>query len=103
MAKQDIIISSNLKSQNATSSLATTRPIENLIYSIRDVQVILDEDIANLYGVETKRLNEQVKRNIERFPPEFMFQLTKEEWNFLRSQFATLNSFSQINKRIKEL
>ena len=89
MTKQDIIISSNLKSQNATSSLATTRSIENLIYSIRDVQVILDEDIANLYGVETKRLNEQVKRNLDRFRSDFMFKLTTEEFSILKSQNAT--------------
>jgi len=53
--------------------------IKNRIYTLRDMQVILDFDIAELYGVETKRLNEQVKRNIERFPENFMFQLTKEE------------------------
>ena len=50
---------------------------------------MIDRDIAELYGVETKRLNEQVKRNIERFPERFMFQLTAEEYQFLRSQFAT--------------
>jgi len=52
-------------------------------------QVMLDRDLATLYGVETKRLNEQVKRNIKRFPENFMFHLTKEEC--LRSQIATLN------------
>ena len=50
--------------------------IENLIYEIRGFQVILDSDLAKLYGVETKRLNEQVKHNIKRFPEDFMFQLT---------------------------
>ena len=63
--------------------------IESLIKVIRGQQVMLDKDLATLYGVETKRLNEQVKRNIKRFPEDFMFQLTKEEC--LRSQFATLN------------
>ena len=63
--------------------------IENLIQVIRGKQVILDRDLARLYRVETFRLNEQVKRNIERFPDDFMFQLTKEEWNILRSQIAT--------------
>lgn len=53
---------------------------------------MLDSDLVLLYGVETKRLNEQVKRNISRFPGEFMFQLTKEEQDFLRSQFATIES-----------
>ena len=50
-----------------------------------------DSDLAELYGVPTGRLNEQVKRNIERFPEDFMFQLTSDEWNSLRSQIATLN------------
>lgn len=63
--------------------------IESLIFNIRGVQVMLDRDLAMLYGVPTKRLNEQVKRNIERFPEDFMFQLSIEECS--RSQFATLN------------
>ena len=63
--------------------------IESLIKVIRGQQVMLDRDLAALYGVEVKRLNEQVKRNIKRFPKDFMFQLIKEEC--LRSQFATLN------------
>ena len=67
----------------------TTQTIENRIYTIRDVQVMLDKDLAELYGVETKRINEQVKRNIERFPKEFCFQLTKDESDFLRLQIAT--------------
>ena len=58
--------------------------IESLIKVIRGQQVMLDRDLATLYGVETKRLNEQVKRNIKRFPEDFMFQLTKDEC--LRSQ-----------------
>ena len=63
--------------------------IEPLIKVIRGQQVMLDRDLAMLYGIETKRLNEQVKRNIKRFPEDFMFQLTKDEG--LRSQIATLN------------
>lgn len=66
-----------------------TDNVEALIKIIRGRQVMFDRDLAMLYGVETKRLNEQVKRNIKRFPDDFMFQLTKEEC--LRSQFATLN------------
>jgi len=66
--------------------------IESLIHIIRGLQVMLDSDLAMLYGVETKRLNEQVKRNIDRFPADFMFQLTKEETVCLRSQFVTLNN-----------
>ena len=57
---------------------------------VRGVKVILDSDLADMYGVETKRLKEQVKRNISRFPSHFMFELTKEEYLVLRSQIATL-------------
>ena len=66
--------------------------IESLIHTIRGQIVMVDFDLAMLYGVLNKRLNEQVKRNIERFPDDFMFQLTKEEWNTLRSQIATANT-----------
>src|SRR5436190_15670356 len=59
------------------------------IYLIRNQKVMLDFDLSSLYPVEIKRLNEQVKRNANRFPKDFMFQLTKEEWKSLRSQFAT--------------
>ena len=68
-----------------------SQSIQNKIYTIRDTQVMLDEDLAVLYGVEAKRLNEQVKRNIERFPEKFRFQLTENEYENLRSQFATLS------------
>lgn len=60
------------------------------IYFIRSKKVMLDRDLAEMYSVETKRLNEQVRRNLKRFPPDFMFQLTEEESNSLRSQIATL-------------
>ena len=63
--------------------------IENLIQVIRGKQVILDRDLARLYGVETRVLNQAVQRNIERFPADFMFQLSKEEFENLKSQFAT--------------
>lgn len=70
-------------------------PIESLIYVIRGQQVMIDSDLARLYGVETRRLNEQVKRNIERFPDDFMIQLTKDEIQNLMSQIATSSSRSQ--------
>jgi len=63
--------------------------IQNMIYEIRDQQVMLDADLAKIYQVETRRLNEAVKRNIDRFPPEFMFQLTQTEYDNLKPQFAT--------------
>ena len=66
------------------------------ILEIRGKKVMVDRDLAKLYGVKTKRLNEQVKRNKKRFPDDFMFQLTEEETYFSRSQNATLNLRSQI-------
>ena len=69
--------------------LIKVQEIKNKIYMIRGLQVMLDSDLAELYGVETKRLLEQVRRNKERFPEDFMFQLTKEEYENLRSQIAT--------------
>jgi phage regulator Rha-like protein len=65
------------------------------IATLRSQRVILDSDLASLYGVETKRLNEQIKRNAARFPSDFMFQLTPEESDSLRSQIATLNTDSK--------
>ncbi len=63
--------------------------IEEMIYVFRGQKVMLDFDLAELYGVETKRLNEQVNRNLDRFPEDFMFQLGPKEYESLRSQFAT--------------
>ena len=64
--------------------------VEHKIYLIKGQRVMLDKDLAELYEVSTKRLNEQVRRNISRFPADFMFQLTKDESSSLRSQFVTL-------------
>ncbi len=76
--------------------------IESLIRTIRGQKVMVDFDLSILYGVKTKRLNEQVKRNIKRFPEDFMFQLTKEEWNILKSQIATAKqSDNQSNGILK--
>ena len=74
------------------TSLQPLENIENLIRVIRGKQVMLDRDLARLYGVETKRLNEQVRRNKERFPADFMFLLSKEEYEVLRSQNATIEN-----------
>ena len=71
----------------------TSDRIASMIHVIRDEKVMLDSDLAKLYGVSTKRLNEQVKRNIERFPVDFMFQLTNDELDNLRSQLATSSSW----------
>jgi len=67
-------------------------PVQNLIYEIRGKRVMLDSDLARLYQVETKALNQAVKRNIKRFPPDFMFQLTLEEASNMRSQFVTTST-----------
>lgn len=72
--------------------LITPVLIESKIFLIRGKQVMIDRDLAELYGVETKRITEAVKRNAERFPEEFRFQLTKDEYDFLRSQIATLKT-----------
>ena len=66
--------------------------VRGKIYLIRGQKVLLDEDLAELYGVETKRLNEQVRRNITRFPEDFMFQLSADEYTSLKSHFATLKT-----------
>jgi len=67
------------------------RHISSLIITVRGQRVILDHDLASIYGVSTRRLNEQVKRNARRFPKDFMFQLTSEEWAGLTSQIAMSN------------
>ena len=77
--------------------------IESLIRVIRGHQVMLDSDLAMLYGVETKALNQAVKRNINRFPEDFMFQLTKEEASHSRSQFVTLNNEGASRSQIATL
>ena len=66
--------------------------IQNMIYEIRGQKVMIDSDLAALYGVELKVMNQAVKRNIGRFPPDFMFQLTNDEWDSLRSQIVTSKS-----------
>ena len=67
-------------------AIISQKEIENKIFYIRGVQVMLDNDLAEIYRVETRVLNQAVKRNIERFPEDFMFQLTETEWENLKSQ-----------------
>lgn len=74
------------------NELIIDEDIKNKIYTIRDMQVMIDRDLAKLYGVETKVFNQAVKRNIERFPSDFMFQLSKGEFENWRSQIVTSNS-----------
>lgn len=70
-------------------AVAVLEPVEPLIREIRGERVILDTDLARVYGVPTKRLNEQVRRNADRFPPDFLFRLSADELDSIRSQFAT--------------
>jgi hypothetical protein len=78
--------------QKAGLTILPDEVVMSKIYMIRGQKVMLDRDLAELYGVETKRLKEQVKRNIERFPEDFMFELTDAEFNNWRSQIATSKS-----------
>lgn len=86
MAKKNDIVKAE------TAAIQSVEQIESLILTIRGKQVILDRDLARLYGVETKVLNQAVKRNIERFPEDFLFRLTKEEYGILKSQIAIANA-----------
>ena len=74
---------------NEDFNLTTTEEIQNLIYTIREKQVMLDSDVARLYHTETKKINQAVKRNIERFPEDFCFSLNLNEFRNLKSQFVT--------------
>jgi hypothetical protein len=75
--------------ENNKNMMLPDEIIMNKIYLIRDNKVMLDRDLAKLYGVDTKVLKQQVKRNIDRFPDDFMFELSREEFINLRSQFVT--------------
>jgi phage regulator Rha-like protein len=81
------------------NNLIILEEIRSRIYTIRGVQVMLDEDLALLYGVETKVLNQSVKRNSERFPEDFMFQLSEEEYKLLRSQNVTLEKWDSLRSQ----
>ncbi|GMR25602.1 MAG: ORF6N domain-containing protein [Ignavibacteria bacterium] len=74
------------------NSIIAQERIEKKIYLIRNQKVMIDQDLAELYNVSTGRLNEQVKRNLDRFPKDFMFQLSKTEYNTIRSQIAILKT-----------
>ena len=82
----------------STTKIIAIEKIERAIYLIRGEKVMLDRDLAVLYGVETKALNRAVKRNLQRFPSDFMFQLTAEETEILRCQYGT-SSLSHGGRR----
>ena len=77
--------------------------LRSLIHNIRTVEVMFDKDLAELYGVETKVFNQAVKRNIERFPNSFRFQLTQNEYDSLRSQSVTLNADADLMLQVTTL
>ena len=79
------------------------KSIQNKIYEIRGERVMLDKDLALLYQIEPKRLTEAVKRNIKRFPIDFMFQLTKDEWESIRFQVETLETDNSLRPQIATL
>lgn len=82
--------------------LSSDNSIQNIIYDIRGVKVMLDYDLAAIYGVETRTLNQAVKRNMERFPQDFMFRLTEEEWDALaQSGMISQIVISLLSKRKK--
>ena len=85
--------------KNKTRALLVTEDVDRIIYVIRGRRVMLDSDLAKIYGVTTKRLNEQVRRNRTRFPGDFMFQLTKDELKNWKSQIATSNSAFKMGLR----
>ena len=79
-------------------STISNEEIKSLIYTIRGKQVMLDSDVAMLYHYETKKVNQAVKRNIERFPQRFMFQLSEEDYSNLRSQIGTAKIYIKDKK-----
>src|ERR1700747_2252250 len=74
------------------SALALARKVDSIIHVLRGQRIILDSDLAELYGVPVKHLNQQIKRNARRFPPDFLFQLSPPEYENLRSQIVTSSS-----------
>jgi hypothetical protein len=85
------------------NELIKIEEIENRIYTIRGVQVMIDSDLAEMYRADVKVFNQAVKRNIERFPVEFMFQLTADEYKPLRSQIVTLKTRGVLRSQIATL
>ncbi len=78
------------------SNIVKFENVENRVLEIRGTKVILDSDLAELYGVETKRINEAVKNNPEKFPSGYLFELTREEWTPLKSKFSTSNRGGKV-------
>ena len=90
-----------MKESNENSLIIDDMNIQNKIYTIRGFQVMLDSDLAQLYGVETKRINEAVKNNPDKFPDDFYFELTEKEFENLRSKISTANLQSLFCQSLK--
>ena len=90
-----------MKSENEITTIGTSEVevIKHRIYEVRGLRVMLDRDLAELYGVETRALNQAVRRNIERFPKDFMFVMTEEEMNIWKSQIVMSNSIRMGMRR----
>ncbi len=84
--------------ENQIEHIEKNQDIQSKIYTIRGLQVMLDSDLAKLYQVETKRINEAVKNNPDKFPEDFYFELTEEEFETLRSKFSTLKNPIHLEK-----
>lgn len=97
--KGSVRIHSMQKRKDAMLTPMVPEDVDRIIYVIRGRRVMLDRDLAKIYGVSTSRLNEQVKRNMARFPDDFMFRLTPDEIENWRSQFATSNSALEMGLR----
>ena len=80
------------------NNAVSTEVIKSRIYEVRGRRIMIDSDLAELYGVETKNLKRAVRMNIERFPDDFMFELTKEEYEFLRCNFFTIKNNSHNSR-----
>jgi len=89
-----------MANNQTTQDIIQSQSIQSLIYTVRGKQVMLDSDLAELYSVETKRLNEQVRRNLERFPESYRFQLSQSEYDDLKSQFATSSEGSLRSQNV---
>ena len=88
-------IPERLKMPDTINSMIPIERIKQCIYLIRGYKVLLDKDLAQLYGIETKLLNRAVSRNINRFPEDFMFKLNKKEFEILRFHFGTSSSWGE--------
>lgn len=97
------ITDSDFKEETFVDTQFTLKEIQLHIHIIREQQVILDEDLADMYGIETKRLNEAVKRNIERFPERFMFQITQKEFDSLKHFIDTAENLECLRSQIATL